>query len=102
VIRALAKNSRPDDINQYEVAMIYHLGAVIGEETFHSAWKRLGRDRAGNDPVKNLLGAIVLSPDREIVQNVTSLSSHSGSNSHPIFDKEGVLRFPENVKNNID
>jgi len=98
VIQALVKNTRPGNIDQYEIAMIYHTDAVSTEQTFHNAWRKLKEGEEGKSPTEHLLGTIVLNSDKEVINMVNELAVHAEKDSHPVFDDKGRIRYPKAKK----
>jgi hypothetical protein len=105
VINAIAfgpKLSRQS--SQYHVALILDIeGAAVGGASLQRSWGYLGglkdyKDQPTYKKERAVIGAIATVPNKEIFQEMTELSSHSGSIAHPIFDAQGVVRWPRQVK----
>ncbi len=81
---------------QYHVALFVDAKVLYGEGTSDSydSWRRIKASNKG-DMKKDILGALVVHPLKEMYQEVINLEKESGELSHPVFDHNGVLRWPK-------
>ncbi len=88
-----------DDYRQYHVAMIFGINAV-GKYTPDA--KDPGKTENSNgwgivqgEQAKNILGAICCMPQKEMFNEMISLSRVAGATAHPVFDNAGNVRWPK-------
>lgn len=85
--------------SQYQVALIFDMSAV--NQVYGGYWEPLkrysedDRKKPNHNPRKSLLASISVIPDREFASEISKLSAESGEWSHPVFNSNGVLLYPE-------
>jgi hypothetical protein len=58
-----------------------------------NGWGEL-KPSAAEEPKKELLGAVCLLHNRDVISEMAGLSTNSGDMIHPVFDDKGNIRFP--------
>ena len=78
---------------QYNVALVFNLPAISDSRSYgQSNWRYLkGGDLSGNE----LLGVVVIMPDREMVEKVVELSSRAGVLAYPVLTDSGNVAYPK-------
>lgn len=78
---------------QYQVGVIFELQDTsngMGETQY---WNQ-GELGAEN----HILGAIVTTPNRELLEKVVQIASKSGDRAHPVIDSHNLVQFPKNSR----
>ncbi len=94
--------------NQYEIALILHLDQTIEDDLNHL---EDGRSKRGYEPYKyyrvfkyddgggfkyeDVLGAVVITPDRILVEKAVEHSEKAGKVAHPVFTSSGRVAYPK-------
>lgn len=104
VITALTMSHRRQK-DQYQVALVFDSAAVTEEQSWKGAsgfvesekdeWRLLKSSKEDSHQAQEFLGVIVVVPSRELVEKIASLSSQAREFSHPVFDANGVVRYPK-------
>jgi hypothetical protein len=82
-------------LNQQELRD-YHIQVILAKSGItpnkhQEAWGYITKAIEGKD----VLGAIALMTDRELLEEMASLSKESGDYAHPVFDSHFNVRFPK-------
>jgi len=79
---------------QYEVVLILNSNAVSNKKG-DWIWRVL---KPGEMKGDELLGVVVIMPDRKMVERVVGLSAKAGKFSHPVFTSRGNVAYPKPEK----
>jgi len=104
VITALTMSQRGQK-DQYHVALVFDSSAVSEKQSWRKGtgfaesekneWRILKSSKEDPNQAQEFLGVIVVVPNRELVEKIAGLSSQARKFSHPVFDANGVVRFPK-------
>jgi hypothetical protein len=87
---------------QYQVAMFFDPRGQTGMSDLVEVWTHLRKDRwekETKEPIANaFLAAVALLPDKELEQKMIEVARKAKEASVPIFNRDGVRRFPEEKK----
>lgn len=91
---AYARLGKDRDSAQYHIAMVFNTAGIYGLE---HAWANLDQRmiKLNNlTPSQCILGAIALMPNKELWETMITADAQAQDASHPIFDRNGVVRYP--------
>ena len=103
VITALSMSLR-NQAKMYHVALIFDSSAVSEKQSWGGSpfaesekdeWRILKKIEDDPNQAAELLGAIVVMPNRDIVEKVVTLSAQAQEFSHPVFDSQEIVRWPK-------
>ena len=92
------------DSRQYNIALVLDVSsAAIGGRAWNPEWGYIGdaKDWKGESTYEKgnaILAAVATMPNKELWQDMSKLSAHAGSMAHPIFDRNGIVRWPKMQK----
>ncbi len=82
---------------QYHLALVFDHEALLSNQYTRKReiWDKINpRQTVSYRPPDHLLGVIVIVPDKQFVQKAINISSHGRGWAHPVFDRNGVVRWP--------
>lgn len=82
---------------QYHLALVFDIKAISDVTSWGQNFWRLLKteDDINYKPSDNLLGIIACMPDKELVQQLITKSSHGKEVAHVVFDDKGIVRYPK-------
>lgn len=89
-------SSHYPETRQYHAALVFNLAEIPDSREIVRVygWHDIGKNPL---PGKAILGAIALTSDRKLEQELTELSLRSGDRAHAVFSAKGRVIFPSSL-----